>query len=107
MVIPVDLRNDIASPKHSNRLGCKVSSVLAKIPSGMESAIPRLWATRHRLDELKASADSVVAYGATTLLMNMLPHRIAIPILESIINKVTTQHLCIFLKINCLFDFNN
>ncbi|ODN04199.1 putative diacylglycerol O-acyltransferase tgs3 [Orchesella cincta] len=88
VVIPVDLRNDIASPKQSTRLGCKVASVLATVPSGMESAIPRLWATRHRLEELKASADSVVAYGATAILMNILPHRLAIPILESITNKV-------------------
>jgi len=87
-VIPVDLRNDITSPKQSTRLGCKVASVLATVPSGMESAIPRLWATRHRLEELKASADSVVAYGATAILMNILPHRLAIPILESITNKV-------------------
>lgn len=90
----MDLRNDIASPKQSSRLGCKVSSVLATVPSGIESAIPRLWATRHRLDELKASADSVVAYGATTILMNMLPHRIAIPILENIVNKVRGNGKC-------------
>ncbi|CAL8120121.1 unnamed protein product [Orchesella dallaii] len=91
VVIPVDLRNDITSPKQSTRLGCKVASVLATVPSGTESAIPRLWATRHRLEELKASADSVVAYGATAILMNILPHRLAIPILESITNKASLQ----------------
>ena len=89
-MIPVDLRNDIASPKSSTKLGCKVASVLAKLPSGTESAIPRLWSTRHRLDELKASADPVVAYGTTGILMNILPHRLAKSVLDSLQNKVRT-----------------
>lgn len=88
MVIPVDLRNDITSPKSSTKLGCKVASVLTTIPSGMEAAIPRLWATRHRLDELKASADPVVAYGATTVLMNLLPHQIGVCVFDNITDKV-------------------
>jgi hypothetical protein len=94
-VIPVDLRNDIASPKTSTKLGCKIASVLATIPTGIESAIPRLWTTRHRLDELKASADPVVAYEATTVLMNLFPHQIGVKILESITNKVIPTSMMI------------
>lgn len=85
------MRNDITSPKSSTKLGCKVASVLASIPSGMEGAIPRLWATRHRLDELKASADPVVAYGATTVFMNILPHRLGVALMDSITDKVKEQ----------------
>ncbi|CAG7728548.1 unnamed protein product [Allacma fusca] len=91
VVIPVDLRNDIASPKTSTKLGCKVASVLATIPSGIEAAIPRLWSTRHRMDELKASADPVVAYGATAVLMNILPHRLGTSVLDSLTNKASLQ----------------
>ena len=91
VVIPVDLRNDIASPKSSNKLGCKVASILATVPAGMESAIPRLWATRHRLEEVKASADPVVAYGATTVLMNLLPQSLGSSVLDSITNKVSVR----------------
>ena len=84
----MDLRNDIASPKSSSKLGCKVALVLTSVPSGIEAAIPRLWSTRHRLDELKASADPVVVYGTTAVIMNILPHSLATSVLESMTNKV-------------------
>jgi hypothetical protein len=88
VLIPVDLRDDISSPKTSHRLGCKVASILATVPTGTEAAIPRLWATRHRIDEVKASADPVVAYGAATIIMTLLPQSLGSAVLESITNKV-------------------
>jgi hypothetical protein len=91
VVIPVDLRNDISAPKVSKRLGCKVASILAAIPSGIEASIPRLWATRQRLDEVKASADPVVAYGATSVLINILPQKLGALALNNITDKVSLQ----------------
>lgn len=62
---------------------------MTPLPAGVEGAIPRLWATRQRLDEVRASADPVVAYATAGILMNILPSTLGGALLNSITNKVS------------------
>ncbi|XP_046394711.1 uncharacterized protein LOC124162275 isoform X2 [Ischnura elegans] len=75
VVLPVDLRSDISSPKPTSRMGCKVAPVVVALPVAIEGAVPRLWAMRKSLEALKSSPEPVVVYGATAALMALLPQK--------------------------------
>ncbi|KAG8224818.1 hypothetical protein J437_LFUL002264, partial [Ladona fulva] len=82
VVLPVDLRSDISSPKPTSRMGCKVAPVVVALPVAIEGAVPRLWAMRKSLETLKSSPEPVVVYGATAALMALLPQKWACRVLN-------------------------
>ncbi|XP_071452820.1 uncharacterized protein [Hetaerina americana] len=83
VVLPVDLRSDISSPKPTSRMGCKVAPVVVALPVSIEGAVPRLWAMRKSLESLKSSPEPVVVYGATAALMALLPQRWACKVIST------------------------
>ena len=91
IVLPVDLRSDITSPRLSSRLGNKMAPVVVGLPVGVEGAVPRLWAMRRNLDYLRTSADPVVVYVATAALMATVPGKIARKLLSSLTGKASLQ----------------
>ncbi|XP_069678305.1 uncharacterized protein [Periplaneta americana] len=91
IVLPVDLRADVTSPRLSSRLGSKMAPVVVGLPVGVEGAVPRLWAMRRNLDSLRTSSDPVVVYVATAALMATVPGKVARKVLSSLTGKATLQ----------------
>ncbi|KAJ9601031.1 hypothetical protein L9F63_000766 [Diploptera punctata] len=91
IVLPVDLRSDITSPRLSSRLGSKMAPVVIGLPVGEQEQFLRLWAMRRNLDYLRTSADPVVVYVATAALMATVPGKIARKLLATLTGKATLQ----------------
>ncbi|OQR66105.1 hypothetical protein BIW11_14374 [Tropilaelaps mercedesae] len=70
-------------------LGTRFSSCLIKLPTSTEGAIPRLWAVRQEMDNLKCSSDPLTMFGFLQFLLVMLPYRWAHCILSWYNRKVT------------------
>ncbi|XP_022688465.1 uncharacterized protein LOC111260168 isoform X1 [Varroa jacobsoni] len=70
-------------------LGTRFSSCLIKLPTSTEGAIPRLWAVRQEMDNLKCSSDPLTMFGFLQFLLIMLPYRWAHCILSWYNRKVT------------------
>ncbi|XP_038048978.1 uncharacterized protein LOC119722751 [Patiria miniata] len=78
----VDFRGS-DSPRDIGPLGNRFTLANIKLPTSTEGAIPRLWDTKRRLDELKLSAEHVVLYGMTKAVMTTFPESVAQGILTS------------------------
>ncbi|RZF47017.1 hypothetical protein LSTR_LSTR013808 [Laodelphax striatellus] len=83
IVLPVDLGH-CSNPSAELRLGSRVAPVAMTLPVNTEGAVPRLWNTRRTLSALRRSADPVIVYLATTILMSLLPGHFARQILSNI-----------------------
>ncbi|XP_022102649.1 uncharacterized protein LOC110985727 [Acanthaster planci] len=64
-------------------MGNHFTLVNVKLPTSTEGAIPRLWDTKRRMDELKLSAEHVVLYGMTQAVLTTFPESVAQGILTS------------------------
>jgi len=71
--MPVDLRSDALCPEAHPRLGSKVAPVVMLLPSGIEGSIPRLWAARKIMADMKSSAAPAISYLGSAALMKVLP----------------------------------
>lgn len=75
--VPVDVRASRKSLKFKN----KFALVFLRAPVGVEDDIDQLFETKRRMDEIKRSAEPLVAASTVRLLM-LLPHFISKPILD-------------------------
>lgn len=75
--VPVDVR----ATKNSMKFKNKFALVFLRAPVGVEGNINQLFETKHRMDEIKRSAEPLVAATTVRLLM-LLPHFISKPILD-------------------------
>jgi WS/DGAT C-terminal domain len=73
ILMPVDLRSDTLCPEAHPRLGSKVAPVVMSLPSGVEGSIPRLWAARRIMADMKSSAAPAISYLGSAALMKVLP----------------------------------
>ncbi|XP_077866676.1 uncharacterized protein LOC144355139 [Saccoglossus kowalevskii] len=85
VTMPMDLRSD----SRNINMGNHYAMFDIKLPTNTEGSIPRLWETKHELEELKNSADPVVMYGALHVLRTLLPVSSAQKIVSYINNKMT------------------
>ncbi|XP_070580235.1 putative diacyglycerol O-acyltransferase MT1468 [Ptychodera flava] len=83
--MPMDLRTD----SNYITLGNQYTMIDHSLPTNTEGAIPRLWKTKHDMEELKNSADPVVLYGALHVMMTILPESVSRKIFNFINNKVS------------------
>ena len=81
--IPIDLRSDSPYIK----MGVRFALNDISMPTNTEGTIPRLWEVKHRMDELKNSADPVIMYGSTNVLANIMPASLWHKIWSAVINK--------------------
>ncbi|KAF4532867.1 hypothetical protein B566_EDAN001470, partial [Ephemera danica] len=91
VLMPVDLRGDALSPEAHPHLGCKMAPVVVSLPAAVEGAVPRLWATRRVMAELRASAAPAVAYLGAAALMAVLPARWARRVLQTLAGPASLQ----------------
>jgi hypothetical protein len=91
VLMPVDLRGDALSAEAHPHLGCKMAPVVIQLPAAVEGAVPRLWATRRVMAELRASAAPAVAYMGAAALMTVMPARWARRLLQSIAGPASLQ----------------
>ncbi|XP_074662626.1 uncharacterized protein LOC141915117 [Tubulanus polymorphus] len=80
--LTVDLRSDASSVD----MAAKYSLLQIVLPTNTEGAIPRLWELKHRMEDLKNSADPPLLFGAVGILSYLLPECISHMILNSINN---------------------
>ena len=73
-VMPVDLRRH-EEPCWRLRLANTSCLSRLRLPCGTEGAVPRLWAARRLLDELKTSADTAVSRLLGRAVYTLLPAR--------------------------------
>ena len=83
--IPVDLSNDSSHIKMGNRF----VMLDLQLPTNTEGIIPRLWEIKHRMEELKNSADAIIMQGAHWILLNMLPECLCQKMWRMVTNKGT------------------
>jgi hypothetical protein len=83
--MPVDLRSDSSHVK----MGVQFALNDISLPTNTEGTIPRLWEIKHRMDELKNSADPVVIYESVNVLANLFPAFIWNRIQQAIVNKTS------------------
>ena len=69
---PVDLRHH-EEPCRTVRLSNSFSLCRLPLPSRTEGAVPRLWAARRVMDDLKTSADTAVGRLLTHAFYTLLP----------------------------------
>ncbi|XP_037086640.1 uncharacterized protein LOC119107319 [Pollicipes pollicipes] len=81
-VIPVDLRRH-EEPRWRLRLNNCCSLARVALPTRTEGAVPRLWAARRVMDDLKTSADTAVSRLLTHAFYTLLPARWARWLAES------------------------
>ncbi|XP_059482024.1 uncharacterized protein LOC132200526 [Neocloeon triangulifer] len=91
IVVPVDLRSDALCPEAHPRLGSKVAPVVMALPSGVEGSIPRLWAARKIMADLKTSAAPAISYLGSAALMKVLPSQWARKLLQEVQSNTSLQ----------------
>jgi hypothetical protein len=84
--MPVDLRSEKFT---KIQMGNGFTMLDVPLPTNTEGAIPRLWEFRHRMEEVKNSADPPIMYGLTSILLYIFPECIAHRILSTIYNHST------------------
>ena len=72
VMTPVDLRNH-DDPHHSFRLSNTFCLSRLPLPTRTEGTVPRLWAARRVMDDLKTSADTAVSRLLTHAFYTLLP----------------------------------
>ena len=82
--VPVDVRASRKSLKFKN----KFALVYLRAPVGVEDDIEQLFETKRRMDEIKRSAEPLVAATTVRLLM-LLPHFLSKPILDIFSGKMS------------------
>ena len=83
--LPIDFQLD----GQSNKLGAKYTIVNINLPTNTEGAIPQLWDVKHRMDELKNSADPVILHSSQWVLANLLPRKLFLWMWARMLNKAT------------------
>ncbi|XP_065332313.1 uncharacterized protein LOC135934470 [Cloeon dipterum] len=91
ILMPVDLRSDALCPESHPHLGSKLAPVVMSLPSGIEGSIPRLWAARKIMADLKTSAAPAISYLGSAALMKVLPSQWARKVLSEVQNNTSLQ----------------
>ncbi|XP_050730808.1 uncharacterized protein LOC127005739 [Eriocheir sinensis] len=89
--IAVDLRSS-PPPFSVPRLGTKAALVPLALPLSWDAAIPRLWEVRSRVDDMKASASAVVAYGLVWWAYRLLPASLTHALLRRLHRRTSVQY---------------
>ncbi|GAB6022741.1 hypothetical protein CHUAL_006837 [Chamberlinius hualienensis] len=84
-----DLRFESRSSSKTVRMGSKFALVNLSLPLHIEGSIPRLWAVRSSMDQLKSSADPVSMWGGTALIETFLPQCLSRRILGTVWSKAS------------------
>ncbi|XP_063844727.1 uncharacterized protein LOC135091214 [Scylla paramamosain] len=89
--VAVDLRSS-PPPFSIPRLGTKAALVPLSLPLSWDAAIPRLWEVRSRVDDMKASAEAVVAYGLVWWACKLLPTPLTRSLLRHLYRRCSVQY---------------
>ncbi|XP_045107923.1 uncharacterized protein LOC123502747 [Portunus trituberculatus] len=89
--VAVDLRSS-PPPFSVPRLGTKAALVPLSLPLSWDAAIPRLWEVRARVDDMKASAEAVVAYGLVWWAYKLLPAPLTRSLLRHLYRRCSVQY---------------